>query len=66
MRLSLTTGADKTAIGFDALYSNTTDSDNALLASWNWRNTGSLNTASFGTRRRCSKTAWSWLQEDMA
>src|SRR6476620_8525462 len=34
-------------MGFDALYANTTDSDNAL-ASWIWRATGRLNTARFG------------------
>src|SRR5437762_1793993 len=37
---SVTTGADNTAMGFDAL----TGSDNAL-ASWIWRFTDSLNTA---------------------
>ena len=34
-------------MGFDALYGNTTGSDNAL-ASWIWRATGSLNTARVG------------------
>jgi hypothetical protein len=41
---SVTTGANVTATGFDALYSNTTGSDNAL-ASWTWRATGSLDAA---------------------
>src|SRR4051812_37560033 len=43
-RFSVTTGANVTAMRFDALYSNTTGSDNAL-ANWIWRATGSLNTA---------------------
>ena len=51
-------------MGFDALYSNTTGSDNAL-ASWIWRATGRLNTARIFTRRRCYKTAWSLLQGEM-
>ena len=42
----LTTGADNTAMGFDALYSNTTRSDN-VPASWIWRATGRLNTARY-------------------
>ena len=41
---SLTNGADNTAMGFDALGSNTTGFDNAL-ASWIWRRAGRLNTA---------------------
>ena len=41
----LTTGAPEAAIGLDALDGNTTASDNAPLASWTWRPTGSLNTA---------------------
>ena len=44
--LSLTTGADDTAMGFDVLDSNTPGSDNAL-ASWSWRVTRSLNTARY-------------------
>ena len=41
---SRTTDTDTAAMGFDALYSNTTGSDNAL-ASWIWRATGRLNAA---------------------
>ena len=40
---SLTTGADNTTMGFDALHSNTTDSNNAP-ASRNWTVTGRLHT----------------------
>ncbi len=40
---SFTTGADNTAMRFDARNSNTIGSDNAL-ASWIWRVTGILNT----------------------
>jgi len=43
---SLTTGADDTAMGFDALYSNTAGSHKAL-ARWIWRRTGRLNTARY-------------------
>ena len=41
---SLTTGADNTAIGFDALDSNTTESHTPLV-SWIWRVTATPNTA---------------------
>src|SRR5262249_3559254 len=41
---SLTSGADNTSTGFDALDSNTTGSDN-VLASWSWRATRRLNIA---------------------
>ena len=51
-------------MGFDALDSNITGSDNAL-ASWIWRLTGRLNTARIITRRRCYKTAWSLLQGEL-
>ena len=60
---SLTTGADNTTIGFDALYSKTIASENAL-ASWIWRTTGRLIPRALSTRRRCCKTAWSLLQRD--
>jgi len=40
--LSVTTGADDTAMGSDPLYRNITGSDNAL-ASWVWRGTRRLN-----------------------
>ena len=43
---SLTTAADNRAMGFGALYSNPTGSDNAL-ASWTWRAAGRLNTARY-------------------
>src|SRR5262249_4357458 len=44
--ISLTSGAENTAVGSSTLDSNTTGSDNAL-ASWIWRRTGGLHVPCF-------------------